>query len=143
MEHTQHELKVPAEHVAHFRAAVAREIANDADRLKELVSSWEEDEIPTASAQLNRTVDLFRQLPAENDLEADLEVRSDRDTLAQCAEEMARRIVEPKLADELLIGPMEGATEIDPLLASLRWAVDHAVELHATYARERGWKVAA
>lgn len=138
-------LKVPARCIKAFQLAVLDEIATDVEAV---ARDLEERESPEDARASTRNVGadwrLLDQLGTEEIIPVAVrggavEVRSDAETLAHAAETMARKILGPKIAEELHTSPIDGelAVELHQLAEDLAWAIESARLLHGQADAER------
>lgn len=120
------DVEVAAGRLDAFRMAAAVEVAFDAGYLRDP----EAEDVPTQLRYLRSNLAVLDQLAAADG--AAVTVTEDAGSLAHIAEEMARRVIGPKLADQLRYGPIDGkASEVlQPLIADLEWAVATAAHCH-------------
>ena len=141
-------LTVPADYAEDFRAALAEEIATDAERVQSDRQALEErmadgrtdldihrDDLRNAMQRLNRDMGLGALVAIDGDGEIEIGNADPGDLFAVC-ETMARRVVEPRLRRALSYGPID-SDRARAQLAPLSWAIDRAEELERAAVAER------
>lgn len=140
-------IQVPREHVEHFQLGAAEEIGFDAcslthdwgERIEELEKAATDPRQRTQFDYLRGNMAVIESLAARNGHSGPCGVREDAEVLAHVAESMARKVIGPKLAEALEVGPIdrEQASDLRNLIDALGWAVDRAAECHAANLAER------
>lgn len=127
-------LKVPAEHVEAFRLAVLQEITMDAGALAEEPESHKgaDDELRRMTEQVKEDAGVLAQVGVEE--VGELEVSASASMLAHAVETIGRKIVGPRLANALDIGPWHGdhPDTLRELIGALSWALEQAETFHAS-----------
>jgi len=140
-------LKVPAEHVEDFRAALAHELGEEAgyvkkERRKYLEAlDWKSEgdasdaDLRGTMKMLTRDAELFLQAGFEGEGDIEINMEDDVGVVAYACETVARKIIGPQLVEALDCGPFDAeyAAKLRALINRLTWAIDQAAETNAAY----------
>ncbi|HYH59585.1 MAG TPA: hypothetical protein VD790_10250 [Thermoleophilaceae bacterium] len=141
-------LAVPAEFAEDFRAALVREIAFDVGQIEDdekaraerlagsvFAEKFNEEDVRYHRAQLDADMALAAQAGIADTGAIELTETGAPGQLAHICEAMAQQVVQPQIARALEIAPLDDATALRPMIASLTWAVENAESLFGELAR--------
>lgn len=150
----EHTLKVPAEHFEEFRLAAMAEVGMGGEWVKSAQEELSDRcvtsglggdkdalaDVRCASRHLGEDMAILEQLvPRPHAKGRCIEVHGQPYALAHVAETMARAVVEPRIASEVNISPIDAefVANLADLTEALGWAAGEAARLHALGAAER------